>query len=495
MITIDLREYQIASVAGLREGIRTGKKNQVLCSPTGSGKTVIAMHLLDECRSKDKRAVFVVERLSLVNQTSVMLDKFGIDHGVIQGNHWRTRPGEKIQVATAQTLRKRGWPKCDLIIVDEAHVQMRDTLDRISLRDCITIGLTATPFSKGMGKFYDGIVNVTTSNKLTEDKFLVPFKVFAASEPDMKGAKVVAGEWSDSEASERAMPIIGDCVAEYIKHANGGKFIAFGVDVAHCAEMQRQFLAAGVVCELHTYKTPDQEREDHMTEFRKPDSYIRGLISVSALSRGLDVPDVDTIIMCRPLRSSLAEFLQIIGRGLRPYPDKEFCTILDHSGNTMRFFEQMNEFFENGIHELDDGEPKPKPDIKEAKEKKPVKCPKCFSVHSPMPCCPHCGFIYPVQSVAHVAGELKEIGASMLKTHDKRQLYAELRYIANQRGWSDGALAHKFRAIAGTWPNAYKDEPPATPSLQTINKVKAMTIAFIKSKRGQEWSARKPQLV
>ncbi len=489
-IPVELRDYQVESVDGLRDGIRRGKKNQVLCSPTGSGKTVIAMHLLDECKTKEKRAVFVVERLSLVNQTSAMLDKFGIDHGVIQGQHWRTRPGEKIQVATAQTLRRRGWPLTDLIIVDEAHVMMADTLERISQRNCVSIGLTATPFAKGMGKYYDGIVNVTTSNKLTEEKFLVPPRIFAASEPDMTGAKVVAGEWTDDECSKRAMAIIGDCVAEYLKHGEGKKFIAFGVDVNHCEEMQKQFLSAGVICELHTYKTVDSEREAHMTEFRKPDSYIRGLISVSALSRGLDVPDVSVVIMCRPLRSSLSEFIQIIGRGLRPYPDKEHCIILDHSGNYARFFTQMEEFFENGVHELDNGEKKEKEQVqKEVKEKPPAKCPKCFHVHKSSAMCPSCGFMYPPkQAVVHEAGELQEInGGKKLKTQDKRQLYAELKWLAQKRGWSDGALSHKFRDIAGTWPNAYKDEPACEASQQTINKVKSLNIAFVKSGKYQLW--------
>jgi hypothetical protein len=65
-------------------------------------------------------------------------------------------------------------------------------------------------------------------------------------------------------------------------------------------------------------------------EFRKPDSYIRGLISVAALSKGFDVSDCGVIIMARPLRSSLSEHIQILGRGLRTHPGKEECIVLDH---------------------------------------------------------------------------------------------------------------------------------------------------------------------
>lgn len=495
MIAIDLRQYQNDSIDGLRENIRRGVKNQVLCSPTGSGKTVLGMHLLDECKNKGKRAIFVVERIPLVDQTSAMLDKYGIDHGVIQGAHWRTRPGERIQVATAQTLHRRGWPSADLIIIDEAHVLHGDSLKKITKRNCVTIGLTATPFTRGMGKFYDAIVNVTTTNKLIEDGFLVESRIFAASEPDMTGAKVIAGEWADADCSERAMPIIGDCVKEYLKHGDNKKFIAFGVDVNHCKEMQKQFLAAGVICELHTYQNGDKEREINMREFRKPDSYIRGLISVSALSRGLDVPDVSVIIMCRPLRKAFSEFIQVIGRGLRPYPDKPYCTILDHSGNYARFFGRMQNFFENGVHELDNGEKKEadkKP--KEEAERPPAKCPNCHRVHKPSRICPACGHEYQTRSeVIHESGELIEIGASKkkLKTADKAQLFAELKWLAGERGWSVGVLSNKFREITGVWPNAYKDVDPVETSQEVRNKVKSLQIAWLKSKRHQEWKQKK----
>lgn len=491
-LPIELRHYQCESVEGLRANIREGIKNQVLCSPTGSGKTVIALYLLDECRNKNKRAIFVVERLPLVEQTSAMLDKFGIDHGVIQGNHWRTRPGEKIQVATAQTLDRRGWPDADLIIVDECHVMHKDTLKKIVQRDSITIGLTATPFTRGMGKFYDRVVNVTTSNKLMDEGFLVPAKIFAASQPDMTGAKVVAGEWTDAECSSRAMPIIGDCVAEYLKHGNDKKFIAFGVDVEHCKEMQKQFMAAGVICELHTYQDGDKIREANMVEFRKPNSYIRGLISVSALSRGLDVPDVSCVIMCRPLRKAFSEFIQVIGRGLRPYPNKEHCIILDHSGNYSRFFGKMQDLFEEGVHELDTGEKEDKEKKKkEDKEKEPVKCPKCHHVHMPMPACPVCGNVYPKkEAVTHEAGELHEVGSiKRMSTDEKRTLYGELKWIASSRNWSKGALAHKFREIAGVWPNNYEDAPMLVATQKTINKVQQLHIAWLNSERYKQWKA------
>ena len=492
MADIILYPFQDESVEALRQNIRSGVKNQVLSAATGSGKTIIAAYLLRECDNKKRRAIFVADRINLIDQTSEVLDFYGIPHGVIQAQHYRWRPWERIQVASAATLERRQWPEdTSLIIVDECHAIRKQVVTRIDKRDCVTIGLTATPFTKGLGKHYDAVVTVTTTNKLIADKFLAPFRIFAASEPDMTGAKVVAGEWTDDAAAERAMPIIGDIVAEYLKHGDGKKFIAFGVNVAHCEEMQKQMLAAGINCALYTYRTGDDERAEMVREFRKPDSAICGLISVSALSKGFDVASVEVIIMARPLRSSLSEHIQILGRGLRSDPENpsKICTVLDHAGNCVRFWSPMCDFFENGSEALDDGKHREKKKA-EKRERKPMKCPKCFQVHDPRPTCPFCGFLYPREShVEHEAGELIALnGGAVMKTVDKRTLFSELKAVQIARGWTDGRTAHVFRDLTGVWPNAYRDVPPAEPSQETLNKVRWLTIRFIKSKRGKEWA-------
>lgn len=120
--------------------------------------------------------------------------------------------------------------------------------------------------------------------------------------------------------------------------------------------------------------------------------------------------------MARPLRSSLSEHIQILGRGLRSHPDKTHCTILDHSGNMKRFWNEMHIFLEHGVDTLCDGKPKEK-EKKEKKEeiKKPHKCPSCHHLHKPSPTCPMCGFIYKVKSeIRHEAGELKKLGKRLV---------------------------------------------------------------------------------
>lgn len=482
-MNIDLRDYQEEAIERLRENIRNGVKNQILAAPTGSGKTVIASKLIKECEQKGKRAVFVCDRVQLIDQTSKTFDDYDIDHGVIQADHWRKRTWKPIQVASAQTLGRRDWPPVDLIVVDEAHTVHKTVANKIMGRDTIVVGLTATPFTKGLGKLYDSVVTVRTTNQLIADGFLAPFRVFAASEPDMTGAKVVAGEWTDEEAAKRSIPIVGDCVAEYLKHGDGKKFIAFGVNVQHCEELKKQFMAAGVQCELYTYHTNDDERRLIVEEFRKRDSFVRGLISVSALSKGFDVADVEVVILARPLRKGFAEHIQMIGRGLRPHPDKKDCIILDHAGNMMRFWNDMQDFFENGASELDDGKRKDKK-TKPKKERVPVKCPKCFHVHKPAPMCSACGFEYPRRTtVSHVEGELRELVGTVKDGSEREALYAQLLHIAHSRGYKEGWAKHKYRERTGAWPtHSMETLMPMEPTNALLRWVRSRMIAWAKAK-------------
>lgn len=483
MTSITLRDYQEDSISGLRANIMRGIKNQILLAPTGAGKTVLGAYLLNEAYSKLKRAIFVCDRISLVNQTSATLDQYGIPHGILQGSHWRYRPWERIQVASAATLARRGWPeKFDLVIVDECHSQVKDTIEIISKRKVVTIGLTATPFSKGLGKVYDAMVGVTTTNKLIKDKFLVPFRIFAASEPDMTGAKVVAGEWTENEAADRAMPIVGDCVDEYLKHGEGKKFIAFACNVAHATELKRQFAGAGVMCELYTYKEGDEFRTETVDEFRKPDSYIRGLISVSALSKGFDVSDVEVIIMARPLKSSLAEHIQILGRGLRIHEGKKDCLVLDHAGNCLRFWDAMSEFFETGETALDMGlkkEAKKQP----PKDKTVTKCPVCHHIHQAS-ACPSCGHV-PVKKsgIEHTEGALSEVGMTAAVSKEiKQDFYSQLFAYAQEKGYASGWVSHKYKEKFGVWPSGMVDTPKEIS--MSVNKwIRSRQIAFSKAKK------------
>ncbi len=291
-----LRDYQSASIELLREGIRDGHPRQILCAPTGSGKTLVGAYLIAEAAAKGSKAAFVCDRVALVNQTSKVFTEFGIPHGVAQGQNTfgRSLP---VQVCSAQTIEARGfWPDLDLVIVDEAHTQRKATLKFIKAIGKPVIGLTATPFSRGLGATYSRVVNVTTTDKLIADKWLAPLKVYAAQEIDMKGAKTNGGEWLASEVERRGVRIVGDIVAEW--EAKTGKHfgkpvktIVFSATVDHGEELCRAFQEAGHDFRQVSYKDGNDESRAALIEaFRRGE--VMGLVSCEALAKDFDVPDI-----------------------------------------------------------------------------------------------------------------------------------------------------------------------------------------------------------
>ena len=123
--SLDLRLYQVEAIESLRVAARSGFQRIILCAPTGSGKTEMAIHLIQEAQRKGSRVTFVVDGISLAEQTSARLSSYGINHGYAQGlNTWGH--GERIQVAMAQTIAKREFfPNLDLLIIDECHIQRK----------------------------------------------------------------------------------------------------------------------------------------------------------------------------------------------------------------------------------------------------------------------------------------------------------------------------------------------------------------------------------
>lgn len=466
---LSLRPYQLASVQSLREGIKAGHTHQVLNLPTGGGKTVIATHLLREAVQKRSKCAFVVDRVVLIDQVSQAMDDYGVPHGIIQAAHWRWRPYETAQVCSAQTLHKRGFPDdLDLLVIDECHVTHKSWVEYLAAHPkTVVIGLTATGFVPGLGKMFSNIVNVTTTNKLIADGFLVPIRMYAAKQIDMTGAKIVAGEWSEREIEQRGSKIVGDIVAEWASKTQEYfgkpvKTLVFSATVPHGDELCRQFQAAGFNFQQLSYRDgSDDTRRKIIEEFRKPDSTIHGLVSCEVLVKGFDVPDVLCGVSARPYRKSLSSHIQQLGRVMRTSPGKEYSLWLDHTGNAVRFKERTDRIFENGVTHLDTGEKGEKVAAEPTKEEaKEITCQCGYILGGWEKECPSCGKVRRQRSLVEaVPGKLIALDPKQkaLPFGAPGDVWKQLCTLALQRKRGDTAKARSFamaqyREIFQQWP-------------------------------------------
>jgi superfamily II DNA or RNA helicase len=374
-----------------------------------------------------------------------------------------------------------------LLVIDECHAKRKQTTDFIKNNPHIkVVGLSATPLTKGLGEIYTNIVNPVTTKELVDDELLVPLRVFVAKEIDMTGAKKIAGEWSEAEATKRGMQITGDIVSEWIKktheiYGKPVKTIVFCSGVAHGEDLSRKFAEQGYNFISISYKDDGDFKREVIEDFGKPDTDIHGLIATDVLTKGFSVDDVMIGVSARPFSKSLSSHIQQMGRVMRTHPSKSFATWLCHSGNYIRFQEDWEEIYNNGVHELDDAREKTKKE-KTDKEKEAAKCPKCGHLWAGgSDTCIHCGYTREKRSmVESVPGEMEELKAAASR-ESKQDWYSMCQYMVKYHGWSPGRAAHTYKDKFGVWPKGLAETSKA-PSIEFDKAVKAALIRYLKGK-------------
>ena len=485
----ELRDYQIKALNDLRAEMRTGVKRICMQLPTGAGKTVMAAQIVNMARAKGSRVIFCVPAISLVDQTVKRFEENGIwDVGVIQATHELTDVRQPVQVASIQTLMRREIPPADLVIIDEAHVMFafyHKWFNNPAWQNIPFIGLSATPWQKGMGKLYQSLIIGTTTQELIDAGHLSNFRCFAADHPDLGGVKTVAGDY-ETKSLSKAMDkptLIGDIVSTWLEKANGLPTLCFGVDRVHAKNIQKQFEAAGVKTAYQDAYTDFAERRQIATDFNNGNIQI--VCNVGTLTTGVDW-DVRCIILARPTKSEIL-YTQIIGRGLRTAEGKKECLILDHSDTTLRLG------FVTDLHHdtLDFGEKKGKRATIKA-ERLPKECSKCKFI-KPMRVfeCPNCGHKPdPKDNIYSAVGELNEIirdgkrKSSSWTQSEKAQFFAELLGYCQQKGYKQGWAYHAYRRKFGV--GLAGRGSPLPPSPATLSWIRHMNIAKAMMKAKQE---------
>jgi DNA repair protein RadD len=477
----------------LRRSLAAGHKRPMLQAPTGFGKTLTAAWIIQRLLERGKRVAFVVPRLDLVAQALADFEREGIsDVGVMQGLHERTDGRCSVQICSAQTLARRKKPEVDFVFIDEAHIQheaIHKWMASPEMASVMVVGLSATPWSNGLGQHYDDLVIAATTRELIDNKFLSDFVAFAPSDPDLSGVRTVAGDFKQDELSgamDKA-EITADIVKTWLARGGNRPTLAFCVDRKHAQSVCDRFLEAGVAAEYADCDTPREARQEMFARFLAGETKI--LCNCQILTTGIDLPIVSCLIDAAPTKSR-ALFVQKIGRGLRIADGKDKLVILDHAGNHLRLGRVTD------IHQahLDDGKKRRASERKEEKrEPLPKLCHECRAVLSYRArICFACGAqVISVTEVHEAEGELVEFGSHKSGARgsspiDKEDFYRELKWLQAHKGHQSGWCWHKFkeRFKGEQPPKWFEILEPREPSISTKNWIKSRAIAFAKIRAG-----------
>ncbi|EDX9442895.1 DEAD/DEAH box helicase, partial [Salmonella enterica] len=371
-------------------------------APTGSGKTGLAAFIVAGFVSRGMRVLFCAPYTILIGQTANRFVEYGLpgdEIGYIWADHPNYDPDRKIQIASADTLIRRVFPdNIDLLIIDEAHLRKKRILqdiERLRASGVKVIGLSGTPFSPFLGKYYDRLIKPTTIGELIQRGDLSKYEFYAPTKPDLKGVKTKSSleygnDYNETQLAEImcGSTLVGDIVQNWLENGRDLPTIAFCVNVAHANFLTIQFNQAGVNAEVMTADTPTEERQTIIHRFETGATKI--IVSVGVLVAGFD-SDVRCIIYARPTKSEI-RWLQALGRGLRTAPGKESCLIFDHSGTVHRLGYPDSIEYDDLPGKSDGMEESVRRADEERAEKLPHECSQChYMKPAGVYVCPKCG--------------------------------------------------------------------------------------------------------
>ncbi len=335
-----------------------GHHRNLLVAATGTGKTVVAAldyKRLCEAAGRDLTLLFVAHRQEILKQSlttyrNVM--QSGSFGELYVGEH---KPTEwKHVIASVQSIAVRGVQELeagrfDVVVIDEFHHAQAPTYRRIMghLQPRELLGLTATP-ERGDGvnvanQFFGGRIasELRLWDALDAD-LLVPFHYFGvADDVDLSQVEWKRGNYDTAQLDRlytgndaRAAKVITE-LRDKVTSIAEMRALGFCVSVQHARYMAEVFNRAGIRSVAVSGQTPDDERAAALRQLK--DRELNCIFAVDLFNEGLDLPEIDTIMLLRPTQSSTI-FLQQLGRGLRRADDKSVLTVLDYIGQQRREF-------------------------------------------------------------------------------------------------------------------------------------------------------------
>ena len=353
-----LRPYQQTLLREVQDALGANPKARVMMQlPTGGGKTVIAGALLADWLRDGRKAVWLTHRKELAEQTRGMLTAAGVSAKT--DSRWTSDEGAPAmaggtfilmaqKVGLHNKAESRVWNRYDandLLVIDEAHHAAAPGWERAMQQwPGPIVGMTATPWrlsqKEGFDHLFDGLLcgPQTADLQALEKPALCQAQVFIPPEEQRIAGGTVdqTGDYTERgiEQANRDRPDImtAGALAFWQKHAEGRQTIAYAVSVDHAHNLAAVFNDAGIPAAVILGDTNREERDRAIDGFR--DGSIKVLVNVIVATEGFDLPDASCIIIARPTMS-LALYLQMVGRGLRPKPDGADCLILDLAANSV----------------------------------------------------------------------------------------------------------------------------------------------------------------
>jgi DNA repair protein RadD len=449
-MTIQLRPYQQQLVTDIRLQYQLGHRKVLMVLSTGGGKTCIFSHIAQSAAKKGNRVCILVHRAELLEQASNSLRRMGVRHGLIAANRSMDL-SHAVQVASVQTLARRlhKLPRdfFQLLVVDEAHHSNAGTWAKVisHFNTAKLLGVTATPIrgdGRGLGEWYQSMVEGPTAKWLTDNGFLASARVLAPPGFDASGLRKRMGDFDTKQAEQRVSTIMGDCCSHYKKHLSGRTAIAFCCSVAHAEAVAALFISQGIAAASIDGSMSNDCRRDLLRALES--GRLKVLTSCALIGEGVDVPSVGGCILLRPTQS-VSLHLQMIGRCLRPAPGKPPAVVLDHVGNTLRLGHHLEEreWSLDGVKKRD----------REAAPSVKV-CPQCFAaMASQAKQCGECGHTFAAEAreLQQVEGELVEVKA-LDQSWLRYRMPVEV-YFGSDEGWMSGfqVCSYSVEKVNGRW--------------------------------------------
>ncbi|MER7818397.1 DUF3427 domain-containing protein [Streptomyces sp. NPDC096153] len=341
-----------------------GRNRNLLVAATGTGKTVMAALDFKHLREKygrDIRLLFVAHRQEILRQSlrtyqDVLVEaNFGEElHSSLVPRDWN-HVFASVQALRTQPLDRFAPDHFDVIVIDEFHHGVSPTyrriIDHFTPRDLL--GLTATPERMDgrnvQDEFFDG--RIAAEMRLweaLENELLSPFHYFGITDnTDMSAVAWKRGSYDASELSslftgnDARARLVVRAVMDKVSDPTSMRALGFCVSVSHARFMADFFCRAGLKAVALSGETPRIERKSALDALKSGALHV--IFSVDLLNEGLDIPDVDTLLLLRPT-SSATVFLQQLGRGLRRTSRKAVLTVLDFIGQHRKEFRFEEQF-------------------------------------------------------------------------------------------------------------------------------------------------------